>query len=51
MRELANEELAVVKYSKKIFANSDLVEKEYRRELEKAGSEVRYFGTCRHEFC
>lgn len=45
MRELANEELSVVKYSKKIFANSDLVEKEYRRELEKAGSEVRYFGT------
>ncbi|MBP7769467.1 hypothetical protein KA075_03180 [Candidatus Saccharibacteria bacterium] len=45
MRELANEELAIVKYSKKIFANCDLVEKEYRGELDKSVLEVKYFGT------
>lgn len=45
MEKLANEELEITKYSKKIFANSDLIEKKYRKILDKSGVKVSYFGT------
>lgn len=51
MEELANEELEVCKYSKKLLVNRDLVDRIYVDKLIKLKADLIFFGTGDNNFC